>query len=404
MKNKKLIRKVWENYEPIHEKTTVDMSLPKELKLKLQADSGFFFGLRKKAENYAGKPAEMDGHILVAGGPGTGKTSGIVIPTMRTWRGSQIILDVKGDLHHYHSFFSKRLLWFSPGSEKSCRYDPFALLRQDSPDNLAGHAMDLAMALIPLASSAHEPVWTHAAQTFLAGAIVYYFKEGYSFVQAMTELQIVPIGEIMEQVMKSSDELAKSFFCKLGEVQGKVLSNIGLELCQLITFSTDKAVQSALSQVGDTPMLDWSWYSTTEEPFDVILHIPESNLDRWKSLLLMLVNQLIKSLERRPQYTGVQKRRLPPLLVMLDEFPRIGPITSIVSGLATLRSRGVTFALFVQSISDLERNLWLYNGTRYCRSMCFQGGFRCGRCYKSKVFFRTGRNCFFDSEKYFGTA
>jgi len=45
---------------------------------------------------------------------------------------------------------------------------------------------------------------------------------------------------------------------------------------------------------------------------------------------------------------------LPPILIILDEFPRLGTCHAIKNGLATLRSRGVTFALFVQNLSQLD--------------------------------------------------
>jgi type IV secretion system protein VirD4 len=68
-----------------------------------------------------------------------------------------------------------------------------------------------------------------------------------------------------------------------------------------------------------------------------------------------MLNQLIKSLEQRPERTYGKGSELPPVLLLLDEFPRLGNISAIENGLKTLRSRGVTFALFVQSLADLEK-------------------------------------------------
>lgn len=49
--------------------------------------AGFFFGIRKTNDgsmHYIGKPQNKDGHILVIGGPGSGKSSCIAIPTLTT--------------------------------------------------------------------------------------------------------------------------------------------------------------------------------------------------------------------------------------------------------------------------------------------------------------------------------
>jgi len=72
--------------------------IPKELQLGLHDESGFFFGMTQYHNVYAGKPAHEEGHILSFGLPGSGKTHGMLIPTMLTWKGIQIIVDVKGDL------------------------------------------------------------------------------------------------------------------------------------------------------------------------------------------------------------------------------------------------------------------------------------------------------------------
>ena len=101
--------------------------------------------------------------------------------------------------------------------------------------------------------------------------------------------------------------------------------------------------------------MDWHEFNTLQEPVDVILTIPEVTIERSAPMIRLMVNQLIKTLEQRSQLDYLAKR-LPPILIMLDEFSRIGTLPAIKSGLRTLRSRGVTFALFIQSLADLEEN------------------------------------------------
>jgi len=75
--------------------------IPEILELSLYEHSGFFFGMKHERNVFIGKPAHEEGHILIAGVPGSGKTQAVVIPTMMTWRGIQIIIDVKGNLYNY---------------------------------------------------------------------------------------------------------------------------------------------------------------------------------------------------------------------------------------------------------------------------------------------------------------
>jgi hypothetical protein len=59
-------------------------------------------------------------------------------------------------------------------------------------------------------------------------------------------------------------------------------------------------------------------------------------------------------LERRPDKSTEEDKKLPPVLLLLDEFPRLGKIDAIRGALATLRSKGVTICLMVQSLAQLD--------------------------------------------------
>jgi len=330
--------------------------------LLLQNDSGFFFGTEQKRSaqgKYIGKPSDKDGHILCVGESGRGKSQGLVIPTLKTWKGHQIVLDVKGDMADYwrklNGYSEKKLKVFNPGSSESLRYDPFAPLRYGGPDNLAGNAMDLAQTLIPLPVDAREPVWIKTAQTFLTGVIIYHFGLGNSFINTMVDIMSNSVTEMIEYIMQSDDETAKFFINKLSDVQEKVIGNIGMELSNLTIFATDSAILSVIVDQNEQSehLLDWNDLNTDTDPFDIILNIPEANLERWEPLIRVMVNQLIRSLERHPLRT-YDKYELPPVLLMLDEFPRLGKVPAIRNGLMTLRGRGVTIALFVQSIASLK--------------------------------------------------
>lgn len=89
-------------------------------------------------------------------------------------------------------------------------------------------------------------------------------------------------------------------------------------------------------------------------PIDVFISVPESKLDYYKPILRLMANQLIRTLEQRPQRTFSSGTELPPILVLMDEFSRLGKFPAITSGLMTLRSAGVTFAIFIQSIASLD--------------------------------------------------
>ncbi|MDR0288074.1 MAG: type IV secretory system conjugative DNA transfer family protein, partial [Clostridiales bacterium] len=198
--------------------------VPEELEMDLHADSFIFFGKKPGSNRFIGKPAHEDGHVLGVGPTGGGKTEGVVIPTLGTWKGIQIIIDVKGNLYDHWKKLNKhtgrKIMVFSPDAPKNgnCWYDPYVLLRHGGPEKLVGNARDLALALMPSVPTVNDPVWIQATQNFLTGAIIYYFDLGCSFNDTMVAIQTLLITELIQKIMGSENGDAKAYMSKLSEV------------------------------------------------------------------------------------------------------------------------------------------------------------------------------------------
>ena len=119
--------------------------VPRQLLLNARKEEpGFFFGGLDHCawDNYVGLPQGADGHIMVVGGSGSGKSSGIIMPTLRTWQGAICATDLKGELSDYYKvmyqqgYVSRPYLVFDPLQADSPSYDPFGWLQQDNSENL----------------------------------------------------------------------------------------------------------------------------------------------------------------------------------------------------------------------------------------------------------------------------
>jgi len=336
--------------------------IPDSMALLRHQDSGFFFGKGDMfgPGYYVGKSQDQDGHILVMGGAGSYKTSAIALPTLATWRSTSIVIDVKATgefsayLHRANRHNGKSLKVFNPLHEDSCGYDPYALLRSGGEENLVRNAMELALAILPLPIDLKEPVWIKSAQSLLIAAILYHFHLGATFIQTMVAIQLASVEGLVTEIMQGESIAAKMFAGKLRDLKDQVLAGLGMELLRLTIFATDPLVQSALVEKKSTDMINWELLNNSSEPCDIVLQIPENKLEQWEPMTTLIINQLIKTLERRADKHSDEGRNLPPILILLDEFPRLGKLDAIKSGLATLRSRGVTFALFMQSLAQID--------------------------------------------------
>lgn len=340
--------------------------IPKELRVR-PCEGGVFFGAappskRQKAEKqcdgYCGKPADADGNILVLGGPGSGKTTGLVYPTLGTWPGSVVALDCKGGMEKVwkvlHPNSNKKLFVFAPYREHGgpCTYDPFAIMRQD-PEHVIEHAWDLAESLIPIMQTEREPVWGKSAQNVLAGAFLYHYDAGKSFAEAIQAINGLSVPEIEDVISKSGNKKAQAFVSKLHGASGKTLASIGVELMEIPRLVINQEIVDALTPAPSHPLLDWGQFSAQREPCDVIIDIPGNYLKLYAPLVRLMITQLVKTLSLRREKT-YSKADLPGVLLMLDEYAQLGNMSAVVDALATLRSKGVTILLCTQSLAYLE--------------------------------------------------
>lgn len=314
--------------------------------LRTAADlSGVVFG--KQGGKYATMPETTDGHILVVGGAGSGKTAAIAIPTLMSWKDRVFAIDIKGELYEKtkKARSEAQIKVFNPTDRNACGYDPFHVLR--NTDDLSGEARALALSICPLPADVKDPFWIKAAQNMLTGFIVYLFGQGLSFSEAMKYIKSQPVKQLISLIMLDKEPGAAKARAEISQFDGmddKTLSGVFTELSNHITvFATDDNLQRALSGEGRciTP-------ADLENGYDIYCCIPEHKLDQWKDLLGMMCNQFLKAFERRAEGQNT------PILFLIDEFPRLGKIDTISNGLATLRSKKIHIALIVQSKSQLN--------------------------------------------------
>ena len=332
-------------------------------------NSGFFFGTVTKQtflssqKYYISKPIDKDGHILIVGGAGSYKTSAIAIPTLETWNGLIFAIDVKvnGNLleqwQRLNANTGKSVKVFNPLKDDCCAYDPYSLLRDGGEDNLIHNARELTLSVLHLPPEVKDPIWIKSAQNLLTACILHYFNLGKTFSETMEAIQITPMVELMRELIEGDFVPAQMYISKLHGLELKQLVGVGMELTHLILFAIDPRIKKAFDITDKADTIDWGEWSSlkNDEPlYDIIWQVPEDKLEQWENMLTLTLNQLIRTLERRAEKHSTDGVNLPPILIMLDEFPRLGKVKAIQGALATLRSRGVTICLIVQSLAQLD--------------------------------------------------
>ena len=302
---------------------------PTNRKLASVEPRGVFFGTR--GNQYVVKPEDMDGHVLVCGTPGSGKSSCIAIPTLRHWKGAIFSVDIKGELHANTKEHRKKIKVFDPqDKENHYVYDPFVFLNESK--NPAQEARAIAQAIIPLPHDVKEPFWIESAQILLTGAILHYHHEKKTFIETLRKIQSQNPQALIKVVTESPNDKAVLCAKSFEGMEGKVLAGIFAEISRgIIAIVTDDEIVAALSHEEGKEVIS---PADLEKGDDVYIRIPEDLLRQWKNLLSLMINQFITFFERRKETPDNR-----PLLFLLDEFPRLGKIPAITDALATLRSK-----------------------------------------------------------------
>ena len=309
--------------------------------VKAENLQGMVFG--KLANRYVIKPENEMGSALIIGGTRSGKTSGLCIPTVKSWKGGLFAIDIKGELYDTtHQSRPNRIKRFNPTDKTASGFNPFYALKHSR--NIVQAANEISLAICPQPPDIKDPFWIQQAQAFLTGSILYYYEMGTSFTQTMMAIKARPAIETVAYIMESENDKAKMYMSQFVGMKDDTLNGIFAEVSRnIMIFATDDDLIRALDSTGDciTPQ-------DLENGTDIYCCIEEHLLEQWRPLFTMMVNQFLKHFERRE--LGNDK----PILFLLDEFPRLGKIEGITNALSTLAGRGIHACVIVQSKSQLN--------------------------------------------------
>ena len=162
-------------------------------------------------------------------------------------------------------------------------------------------------------------------------------------------------AELCKKIIQSDVELAKKYIKNFAGLKGEQLAAIGTDLNQhIMVFATDPCIQAALSNTENEKSFSWDDITADDGAPNVFLRLNQDRLEQWSGMTRLMLTQLIRTLERRPDKQGSRGRNIKPFLLLLDEFPLLGKMDAITNALTTLRSKKVTFCLMIQSIAQLD--------------------------------------------------
>lgn len=305
---------------------------------------GVLFG--KKFGLLAYSPEQDEGHILVLGPSGTGKTSALLIPTLRSWQGTALVVDISGDISANVNTPNK--IVFDPTSENCIPYDVFASINEVTDDTERQERLEqLAYLLLPDKANDSEAgiFFTKNGRKMIVAALICYYGMDWGFVEICEFFLGHDWRSLLNDIAKQQNPIANMFissFAGASEQNTAGCKQAADDALKL--FATNDKIKNALRKV---PSYEKAISPATLETSSVYIYIPDEKLKIYGDLLRIITAQSMEYFSSRPP------ENKQTILFCLDEFASFGKL-QIVESLRKLRKRRIRILVLTQSLADLD--------------------------------------------------
>lgn len=300
-----------------------------------------------------GNPVNWDGesHLLTVAPTRTGKSTMQIIPNLRTYEGSAVILDPKGEIYEHTAKWREALgpihvinPFNLPGMPPTSAFNPLDGVTDSQS------ALELAEILYPRTHDDKQQFFENEAVAFLTAVIEFMAcfappehrnlgtlrgsvstldKDLYGLVTVMAD-------EIMPPSIRNA---ARNFVTKSRDTgQPRVLDSLNTHL----------RIWDAEGLQRCTARSDFRFEDLKDRPATVYLVLPFSKIGPYSTFVRMLFATALDAMLRNPKKPDI------PVLFVLDEFLALNRDDRFVSALRTHASAGVRLWFFLQDLPTLE--------------------------------------------------
>lgn len=292
-------------------------------------------------------------HSFICAPTGSGKGVGIVIPTLLTYGGSIICLDVKGENYKItaraREALGDEVFRFSPLDEdrRSHRFNPLEGVAKMPPERRFTEAQRIAESFIVMSGDNVQGFLVSAKQIFAATVLVA-VERGTPTMAAVYDL-LSQGGEFNEMFEKLASETrieeAKSIYQRMAGIADRTLSAYMSVLFDGgLGIWRDGLVRAA------TETSDFQISDLRRNPASIYIIVAPNDLAVLAPVIRLLFQQTVAILQ-----TSEPGQDEPyPVLFLLDEFPQLGRMNALGSAISTIRSYGGRMMIVAQSLSQLR--------------------------------------------------
>ena len=300
-------------------------------------------------------------HSFIAAPTGSGKGVGVVIPTLLTYPGSIICLDVKGENYaasaRQRVKLGDKVYKFAPfdEEEKTHRFNPLHDVAQLPEKRRYSEAQRIAESLVVLPGDGAKSFLPSAKQ-ILAATIMVACERGFPTLSAVHDI-LSQAGDEDQDGEGGFTALFKKLSLETNIEEAKQIYT----RMSAIDYKTVSAYMSVLFDGGlgqwrdpfvraATADSDFTVADLRRVPASIYIIVNPNDLDILAPLIRLMFQQTVSVLQRAEP--GEDEPY--PVLLLMDEFPSLGKMETMAKAISTIRAYGGRLMIVAQSISNLK--------------------------------------------------
>ena len=290
---------------------------------------GIIFG--KKGKKVVYSPTDNEGSIGIFSATGTGKTSAVGIPTLRSWSGTSFSIDISGDICLNCPNMPNKLI-FAPESHETVPYNIFGSIDDLECIDDQNEALEqLAFLLLPdTATNDNAKFFADGGRKILTSALIAYYHKGLDFIE-QTKNNIA----IMYLMSFSGTNTANTAGCK--------------QTCDdsLKLFATNVKVKKSIHRpvkgnAARQPKMI--------ENHNIFVAVDDPKLTLYSPLLNIITSQMMQYISNRKVNSNSNT-----ILLCLDEYASLKlEANMILEALRKYRKRKCRVMIMTQNLADLD--------------------------------------------------
>lgn len=306
--------------------------------------------LGKKGRKLVFSPEDAEGHIGVFSASGTGKTSAVGIPTLRSWRGTSFTIDISGDICKNCPDMANKLV-FEPETSNTVPYNIFGAIDDLKEQEDKNEALEqLAFLLMPETPNMNDNArfFLVNGRKILTASLIAFYGEGMDFIKIAEKVVENSWQELFREIDKTNNKQAILY---INSFEGASEQNTAgcKQTCDdaLKLFATNEKIKKSIRRPGEG---EKAVEPQKIEENNLFVVVGEDKLGLYAPLMNILTSQIMN-------YIGTRqvKQHSPTILLFLDEYGSLKLDAGIMlDGVRRFRKRKCRIMALMQNTVDMD--------------------------------------------------